>query len=757
MYRWEKREGKWTGEKLGAYLCYMSGVYGILVAATLLGKLKYEEIIVSLILFVVASGLWSWRYLVKRSSLWSWVLVSSIAIGTIWVEREFLLDLLERLQKGEAALAHLTKKQESIFTVYFMAFGALLLYEITFRVKLSFLSAFAIFGAIGAQIYLKRDVPMYEIGLLLFYQSTSMIIHHQRWVEKHSGESGVERKDGVRGLILMESVIVCLFLIGAGLARSSLQTDFFQFPLQVEHFISKGLPDLFWINEEDGVINRGELRGKDRKRLEITSSEKPENVFYVKGFTGSTYTGDGWEAANDRIFYESQVGKREFSMWGVDEIAQYYEESTFQTTSDLLRKIDIHPLQISVKEIDGDHRYSPYLSREIEEKDTTFLYETYPQNWIENLVYYTEIQPPFPWQESEDDNYLNYILDTYTKLPDSGLNRIRQLCETHPAQERDKVTLQIQNMLWENADYTIDPGEIPEGEDVAEYFLFERKAGYCQHFATAAVLMYRMYGIPSRYATGFLVSPEDFIQEEDGKWKAVIKGEKAHAWAEIYIDNLGWIPVETTPPGSVTGIEVVESGGMEERTEAFLEEETSETSEETKESERPTEKNSVNKVTLEEVENTNNQYIGEDSSLQDFLIFLVKGVIILGGILALAALGARGILKYRRRGVEKNSKSSASRLLRRIVEMMHMIGQMRGYRGDEERFSQVLSEVIPNLSEEEIKRLVCMAMQENFGKENVSKEELRQAYTTYRKIAEFVYGRIGPIRRIYFEYIKVYG
>lgn len=105
----------------------MSGVYGILVAATLLGKLKYEEIIVSLILFVVASGLWSWRYLVKRSSLWSWVLVSSIAIGTIWVEREFLLDLLERLQKGEAALAHLTKKQESIFTVYFMAFGALLL------------------------------------------------------------------------------------------------------------------------------------------------------------------------------------------------------------------------------------------------------------------------------------------------------------------------------------------------------------------------------------------------------------------------------------------------------------------------------------------------------------------------------------------------------------------------------------------------------------------------------------------------------
>ena len=63
---------------------------------------------------------------------------------------------------------------------------------------------------------------------------------------------------------------------------------------------------------------------------------------------------------------------------------------------------------------------------------------------------------------------------------------------------------------------------------------------------SATVLMFRMYGIPARYAAGYAVSPSDFTENEDG-WHAEVTDEAAHAWPEIFVENVGWIPVEATP------------------------------------------------------------------------------------------------------------------------------------------------------------------------------------------------------------------
>ena len=90
----------------------------------------------------------------------------------------------------------------------------------------------------------------------------------------------------------------------------------------------------------------------------------------------------------------------------------------------------------------------------------------------------------------------------------------------------------------------------PLNADPVEYFLFESGEGYCQHFASAAVLMFRLLGVPARYAAGCVVYPEDFVRQEDGTWQAVATDESAHAWAEIFLPDYGWVPVEATPPAS---------------------------------------------------------------------------------------------------------------------------------------------------------------------------------------------------------------
>ena len=96
-------------------------------------------------------------------------------------------------------------------------------------------------------------------------------------------------------------------------------------------------------------------------------------------------------------------------------------------------------------------------------------------------------------------------------------------------------------------------------------FFFEKKEGYCIHYAATAVMMLRMYGIPARYVTGFLIPPSLFYLNDEGVWQADVPDDHAHAWAEAYIDGR-WVRVETTPSGGFTA-DVQEAMGEEPETE----------------------------------------------------------------------------------------------------------------------------------------------------------------------------------------------
>lgn len=93
-------------------------------------------------------------------------------------------------------------------------------------------------------------------------------------------------------------------------------------------------------------------------------------------------------------------------------------------------------------------------------------------------------------------------------------------------------------------EYTLSPGELPEyvtGEkEFLDYFLLESKKGYCSYFATAFVLLAREEGFPARYVQGFCV-PIESTEE------TVIYSGMAHAWPEVYVEGIGWIPFEPTP------------------------------------------------------------------------------------------------------------------------------------------------------------------------------------------------------------------
>ncbi len=101
--------------------------------------------------------------------------------------------------------------------------------------------------------------------------------------------------------------------------------------------------------------------------------------------------------------------------------------------------------------------------------------------------------------------------------------------------------------IFSNTTYTLEPGKTPFRKDAVEYFLKENKRGYCNHYATAAAVLLRSVGIPTRYVEGVYVPKEKIKAAMEAGKSLAITDEDVHAWIEVYQENYGFIPVEVTP------------------------------------------------------------------------------------------------------------------------------------------------------------------------------------------------------------------
>lgn len=91
--------------------------------------------------------------------------------------------------------------------------------------------------------------------------------------------------------------------------------------------------------------------------------------------------------------------------------------------------------------------------------------------------------------------------------------------------------------------YTLDVGRFRSRDPLAE-FLFDKRAGYCEYFATATVILLRLQGVPARYVKGVSVRPESSVGAH-----YVVRESDAHAWADVWTAETGWAEVDPTPSG----------------------------------------------------------------------------------------------------------------------------------------------------------------------------------------------------------------
>jgi hypothetical protein len=137
-------------------------------------------------------------------------------------------------------------------------------------------------------------------------------------------------------------------------------------------------------------------------------------------------------------------------------------------------------------------------------------------------------------------------MDRYLKLPPLDV-RISKLAEdiTAQAPSNYEKAVAVERYLSTHFGYTLElPSSVPP--DPLAYFLFERKKGHCEYFASSMAVMLRSLRIPTRIVTGFRGG-----EYNDLTGQYVVRASDAHSWVEAYFPGSGWISFDPTPAGSL--------------------------------------------------------------------------------------------------------------------------------------------------------------------------------------------------------------
>ncbi len=137
------------------------------------------------------------------------------------------------------------------------------------------------------------------------------------------------------------------------------------------------------------------------------------------------------------------------------------------------------------------------------------------------------------------------------KLPADGNPRSRELAQ----QWRETISSPAQRVAAalayfnESFSYTLRPARV--GQHFVDGFLFETKEGFCEHFSGSFVFLMRAAGIPARVVVGYQGGEINPIGDY-----MLIRQADAHAWAEVWLENQGWVRVDPTMAVSPARIEL---------------------------------------------------------------------------------------------------------------------------------------------------------------------------------------------------------
>lgn len=484
---------------------------------------------------------------------------------------------------------------------------------------------------------------------------------------------------------------------------------------------------------EDGVL--GETAGYSLTNMDdllVTSTIEPKETIYLRGYVGNIYENNRWmppsaEKFDDAVLYWHLEGNPRVYIQNLPFLREMYLQN--QSGQDSAVGI------MSVENINAGDKYTflPYCSYindyyQVSHGDGSIKSQRKAKDEFSYFPLRMYIETMKEHSEGQEENVLDrvqeeysaYVTENYLDVPE-GLEALEEEYTRENISRKDSLEKKIRfvtTYLVNNYDYNIQVSKLPKGKDFITYFLSESKEGYSAHFASAAVVMFRMLGVPARYVTGYAVPENVFSQDASGTYTALLQGDNAHAWAEIYMSGIGWVPVETTP-GNLGVLEYVYG---EENADSDGEKAKQETEQENGQSQEMT----------EEEKEAKQQERRHYAKIRWYL----GGVLFLLAVVVLIILTARWIKsEIRKRGYDKSQEMNE-----RIVALFCMIcitlrkaGMPQEVSSTSPEFKVWLQKVIPDITPKTVDTVVNMALAAAYGEKQMTKKELAYIRSIYKQ------------------------
>lgn len=313
-----------------------------------------------------------------------------------------------------------------------------------------------------------------------------------------------------------------------------------------------------------GSLPEGRLSGlgawtpEEQTALHLSGENIRAGRLYLRGFTGELYTGSAWQALpggtlkeNSGLFYWlHQDG--------------FYGQSAAGLAAERAELLETASLQVEPEGACRAYAYLPYGLTESNALDPMDLGDgslraagrqteaVFRQGSVPDFYRVQAALAQQPNGEAQkyladESAYRAYCESVDLQLtPDAARAVAEALGEDDTPRTLTEIKVLILNCLDRLLHYDTSVRTRNGGQDFAAYLLERSCSGYSVHYATAATLMLRYCGVPARYVEGYCLTEEQTTRlAADGE--AEISELSAHAWAEYYLDGVGWLPFETTP------------------------------------------------------------------------------------------------------------------------------------------------------------------------------------------------------------------
>ena len=540
--------------------------------------------------------------------------------------------------------------------------------------------------------------------------------------------------DATRVGLVLFAVVLLLSIVGTVYPKADTRDQ--ELPELVESLLDR-LPEPMQqlLDRNSTGVKKEELGADTSRTLDLTQQgtrDRKDTVMmqlsttqigpiYLRGAAKDIYTGTSWESSDmasvaDAVYAQTSLG----TAFGVNNQAAV-QIKNYNDDTDVLFAPYGYISCTSAEEIMSDLRIN------IDEEDYIIYYWPGVRSLdIENTEGYTS------------ESYDQYVQETCLSLPEDTREALYNLALSYgydPEMSTAETVAWVAQFIRSSGTYKLDVSRQPTNYDFAVYFLTESNQGYCVHFATAAAAMYRALGVPSRYASGYRVNvPSDGIVVD-------ILDRDTHAWAEVYISGLGWIPVETTPGfGETSSLPQVDQPQQVEEEEEPTPEPAEPSPSEVAESPSPSPSETPVSPSPEQQEPTEDEPVGTEPNLggesqggttgKNILPWVLTPIgVILVAILVI--LIRHGILKRRRKKAFHHENTN-----QRVLNMWQYL------------------ECLTLWGAEIPKELEVLALKAKFSRHEITQEELSPYEASVYQIAASTEKRLSRGKHLRFKWLS---